>query len=335
MQAPHDWLLETWYGGSRRGAWLLPLAWLFAAAAALRRGLYRAGLLRSYQSPRPVVVIGNVTVGGTGKTPLVVWLAERLAARGRRVGVASRGYGRSASDARRVGPDDPVAGTGDEPLLIARRTGAAVAVAADRPAAVRLLEPDCDVILSDDGLQHYALARDAEIAVVDGRRGLGNGWLLPAGPLRESPSRLAAASAVVVNGDGYDSPAALRMRIEPTRFVGVRSGEVLPSSAFHGRRAHAVAAIGHPDRFFDTLRGLGVDVDPHPLPDHAVPEPGWLAFDDGAPVLMTEKDAVKCRDFAGPAHWYLEVGARFAEADAERLLAVVEDAVRRRRPEKP
>jgi tetraacyldisaccharide 4'-kinase len=247
-----------------------------------------------------------------------------------RVGIVSRGYGRTGSAARRVGPHDDFAVSGDEPLLLASRTGAAVAVAADRPAAVRLLEPDCDVILSDDGLQHHALARDAEIVVVDGRRGLGNGWLLPAGPLRESPTRLARASAVVVNGEGFDPPGALRMRVEPIRFVGVHTGEVLPVSAFRGRRAHGVAAIGHPERFFDTLRSLGIDVDPHPLPDHAVPGPAQLAFDDGAPVLMTEKDAVKCRGFAGPSHWYLEVGARFTEADAQRLLAIVDEACRRR-----
>ena len=330
MQALHDWLLDTWYGGSRRGAWLLPLAWLFQALTALHRALFRTGLRGSYRSSRPVIIVGNVTVGGTGKTPLVVWLADRLAGRGMRVGVVSRGYGRTGSAARRVGPQDAAAVAGDEPLLLVRRTGAAVAVAADRAEAVRLLEPDCDVILSDDGLQHHALARDAEIAVVDGRRGLGNGWLLPAGPLRESPGRLARASAVVVNGEGFDVPGALRMQVEPIRFVGVHSGETLTLSAFRGRRAHAVAAIGHPERFFDTLRALGIDVDPRPLPDHAVPDPGQLDFEDGAPVLMTEKDAVKCRGFAGPAHWYLEVGARFNEADAQRLLAIIDEACRRR-----
>jgi tetraacyldisaccharide 4'-kinase len=330
VQALHDWLLDTWYGGSRRGAWLLPLAWLFRVLVALRRVLFRTGLRGSYRSSRPVIIVGNVTVGGTGKTPLVAWLADRLAARGQRVGVVSRGYGRTGSAARRVGPRDDAAVAGDEPLLLARRTGAAVAVAADRAAAVRLLEPDCDVIISDDGLQHLALERDAEIAVVDGRRGLGNGWLLPAGPLRESPGRLACVGAVVVNGAGFDLPGALRMQVEPIRFVAVQSGETLPLSAFRGRRAHAVAAIGHPERFFDTLRGLGIDVDPRPLPDHATPDPAQLAFDDGAPVLMTEKDAVKCRGFAAPGHWYLEVGARFTDAEAQRLLTLVDEACRRR-----
>jgi tetraacyldisaccharide 4'-kinase len=335
MPVLHDWLLATWYGRTRRGAWLLPLAWLFGLVSGLRRWLYRRGLLPSYRSSRPVIVVGNVTVGGTGKTPLVIWLAERLAATGRRVGVVSRGYGRGGSGVRRIAAGDCVADSGDEPALIARRTGAAVAVGADRPAAVRLLEPDCDLVLSDDGLQHYALARDAEVVVVDGMRGLGNGWLLPAGPLRESPSRLAAADAIVVNGEGFRVTGSLRMQVEPSRFVGVASGESRDPGAFRGQHAHAVAAIGNPSRFFELLARLGVDVDPHPLPDHAAPGAYGLDFTDGAPVLMTEKDAVKCRDTAGPSHWYLEVAAVLADGDARRLLAVVDDACRRRAAELP
>ncbi|HSF77334.1 MAG TPA: tetraacyldisaccharide 4'-kinase [Steroidobacteraceae bacterium] len=327
-----DWLLQTWYGGTRRGAWLLPAAWLFAAVAGLRRWLYAAGVLSRYRSPRPVVVVGNVTVGGTGKTPLIIWLAGQLRLRGRRVGVVSRGYGRSSPGTRRILPSDPVAETGDEPALISRRSGVSVAVGSDRPAAVRLLEGDCDVILSDDGLQHYALERDAEVIVVDGRRGLGNARRLPAGPLREAPTRLAEAGAVVINDEGFQYPGSLRMRMEPIRFVNVVSGDCLPVEAFSGQRAHAIAAIGHPERFFGLLRGLSIDVDARALPDHAVPSAAQLSFGDGLPVLMTEKDAVKCAGIAGPAHWYLEVGAAFSPADAERLLAVVEDACRRRTP---
>jgi tetraacyldisaccharide 4'-kinase len=325
----HQWLLATWYGATRRGALLLPLAWLFALLAWLRRGLYRRGLLSAYRSTRPVIVVGNVTVGGTGKTPLVIWLTGRLTGDGRRVGVVSRGYGRRETVARRVRAGDAAADVGDEPLLIARRTGAAVAVGADRAAAVRLLEGDCDLILCDDGLQHYALERDAEVAVVDGARGLGNGWLLPAGPLRESPSRLAAADAIVVNGAGFGMTGSLRMEVEPTRFVGVASGEGRDLADFRGRRAHAVAAIGNPGRFFGMLGRLGIDVDPHPLPDHATPGERQLRFADGAAVLMTEKDAVKCRQVAGPEHWYLEVAAVLSDGDAARLLAVVEEACRR------
>jgi tetraacyldisaccharide 4'-kinase len=326
----HDWLLETWYGGSRRGALLLPLAWLFAAAASMRRWLYRRGLLTRYRSTRPVVVVGNVTVGGTGKTPLIVWLATQLIQRGWRVGVASRGYGRAGAGARRIKATDPIETTGDEPALVLARTGAAVAVGTDRAAAVRLLEPDCDLVLADDGLQHYALERDAEIVVVDGARGLGNGWLLPAGPLREPPWRLASVSAVVINGEGYQAAGSLRMRLAPVRFVALATGDSRPPGSFRGRRAHAVAGIGNPGRFFALLRDLGIEVEPRPLPDHAAPGPDELRSADGALVLMTEKDAVKCRELAGPLHWYLEVGAAFSATDAERLLAVVEGAARRR-----
>jgi tetraacyldisaccharide 4'-kinase len=324
----HEWFLQTWYGTTRRGAWLLPLSWVFAGAAGIRRRLYAAGLLGSYRSSRPVIVVGNVTVGGTGKTPLVIWLVERLRERGFRPGVVSRGYSGGAREPRRVRPGDSPRDVGDEPALIARRTEAPVAVGADRPGAVRLLEPDCDVIVSDDGLQHYRLARDAEIVVVDGLRGLGNEWRLPAGPLREPASRLDDASAVVVNGEGFEWPGALQMRMVPQRFVGVANGEALPPQSLLGRKAHAVAAIGHPERFFQSLRDLGIDVLAHPLPDHAVPGADDIRFGDDLPVLMTEKDAVKCADAAGPAHWYLEVGAAFEADGAARLLATVERACR-------
>jgi tetraacyldisaccharide 4'-kinase len=326
----HDWLLQTWYGGTRRGAWLLPVSWLFTALAALRRRLYRAGWLSRYRASRPVVIVGNITVGGTGKTPLILWLAEQLRLRGQRVGVASRGYGGRGRGARRIRASDPVVETGDEPALTARRSGVHVAVGSDRPAAVRLLEDDCDVILSDDGLQHYALERDVEIAVVDGQRGLGNGWRLPAGPLREAPSRLEEVDAVVINGEGFERPGSLRMHMEPVRFVNILSGDSVPVDLFNGQRAHAVAAIGHPERFFGLLRSLGIDVDTRALPDHATPAAGQLDFGDDLPVLMTEKDAVKCAGIAGPAHWYLEVGAAFSPVDAAHLLKIVEDAGRRR-----
>jgi len=320
--------MHTWYGRSRRGLWLLPLSWLFGLVTALRRRLYRAGILPAYRSPRPVVVVGNLTVGGTGKTPLVVWLAQQLTARGWRVGVVSRGYGRASGAARCVARDDDPAQVGDEPLLIARRTGARVAVGSARPAAVRLLEADCDLVLSDDGLQHYALARDFELAVVDGARGLGNGRLLPAGPLREPAARLGQVDAVVINGDGYRCEGGLRMRVEPLRFVNVASGEQRPLSGFAGRRVHAVAALGNPQRFFASLRALGIEPDEHALPDHAAPSQGQLSFGDDLPVLMTEKDAVKCGTTAGARYWYLEVGVAFEDDDAARLVSRVERACR-------
>jgi tetraacyldisaccharide 4'-kinase len=326
----HDWLLEIWYGERARGAWLLPLAWLFGGSAALRRAAYRRGWLERYRSSRPVVVVGNLTVGGTGKTPLVLWLVEALRLRGHHPGVVSRGYGRRASEARRVAASDPVSEVGDEPALIARRSGVPVAIGADRAAAVRLLEEDCDVILSDDGLQHYALARDAEIVVVDGLRGLGNGRLLPAGPLREGRSRLDDVQAVVVNGPGDPVTGALRMEVVPKRFCAVTGTRCVPPDAFRGQRAHGVAAIGHPERFFRTLAGLDIAVEPHAFPDHAVLTARDIEHPGDVPILMTEKDAVKCAGLAGPRHWYLEIGASLPPLDAERLLAVVEEACRSR-----
>lgn len=320
----HDWLIETWYGGTRRGLWLAPLAALYALLAALGRLPYRLGLRRGYRARVPVIVVGNVTVGGTGKTPLVLWLAGRLRQRGLRVGVVSRGYGRRDGAARRVSAGDPPAEVGDEPALIARRLPGPVAVAARRADAVRLVEPECDVILSDDGLQHHALERDAEIVVVDGGRGLGNGWRLPAGPLRESAERLRRVDAVVVNGQGFQYPGALGMALEPRRFVEVATGAEAPPGAFAGRRVHGVAALGHPARFFGTLASLGADVAEHPFPDHHAFRASDIAFGDGLPVLMTEKDAVKCAGFAPPGTWYLEVDASFAADDTRRLLAAVE-----------
>jgi tetraacyldisaccharide 4'-kinase len=327
----HDWFIDTWYGGTRRGLWLAPLAAAYASAAAVDRMLYRLGLRRVYRAAIPVVVVGNVTVGGTGKTPLVLWLGERLRERGLRVGVVSRGYGRHGAGARRVTQQDTPTEVGDEPALVSRRLGVPVAVAAARGEAARLLEGECDVILSDDGLQHHGLARDVEIAVVDGRRGLGNGWRLPAGPLREASSRLDRVDAVVVNGAGYTRPGALRMDVEPTRFVEVATGRTAAPEAFGGQRVHAVAALGHPERFFALLRELGVEPQAHRFRDHHALSPADIAFGDALPVLMTEKDAVKCSGFAPPGTWYLEIGARFAADDERRLLAVIEGALRAHR----
>jgi tetraacyldisaccharide 4'-kinase len=323
----HDWLQETWYGRTGRGAWLAPLAWLFGVVAAVRQASFRSGFRAVERLAVPVIVIGNITVGGTGKTPLVAWLAQQLAARGHRVGIVSRGYGGSVRGAERVMlPPDP-ARVGDEPAMLAARRCARVAVGADRPAAGRLLERDCDVILSDDGLQHLALARDAEIVVVDGERGLGNGRLLPAGPLREPGARLATVDLVVVNGPGYSPQGAVRMRLEPVAAVSLLTGERKPLEWFRGALVHAVAAIGNPGRFFAALAAAGLDVRPHRLPDHTRLESRHIEFGDSLPVLMTEKDAVKCRGFARAAHWYVEVEPRF-DADGEaRLLSVVERAM--------
>ena len=326
----HEWLIETWYGGGRRGWWLQPLAWLFAAMAGLRRFAYRHRMLRQYRSLRPVVVVGNLTVGGTGKTPLVIWLAGELAARGLRVGIASRGYRGAGGPARLITDADDAASAGDEALLVRRRLRLPVAIAARRADAVRLLEPLCDLILADDGLQHYALERDLEIVVIDGSRGLGNGRLLPAGPLREPRTRLNEVDAVVVNGTGFTRPGALSMNLVPVAVVALDSGERRPLAAFSGRRVHAIAAIGNPQRFFAMLREHGLSLEEHPLPDHMAIPATAIGNDGGQAVLMTEKDAVKCPKGRLENVWYVEVDAHIEGPAAIAMLNQIVSLVRDR-----
>ena len=321
------WLERVWYG-ERGGAWLTPLAAAFGAISAARRAAYRAGWLRSAKPARPVVVVGNVTVGGSGKTPLVAWLAASLAARGIRAGIVSRGYGGTSSGPVRVAPDSDPALVGDEPLLLARRTGLAVAIGRDRLAAAALIAAEVDLLIADDGLQHYRLRRDLEIAVVDGLRRFGNGRLLPAGPLREPRRRLGQADFIVVNG-GEAQPGEIAMTLQPVALVELASGRRVALATLAGRRVHAVAAIGHPQRFFATLRAAGLDPIEHAHADHARLAAANLAFGDDLPVLVTEKDAVKCSGFTQPGLYWLEVTAQLAAADADRLLGSVARLVSR------
>jgi tetraacyldisaccharide 4'-kinase len=220
---------------------------------------------------------------------------------------------------------------GDESILLARRTGAPVAIGRDRPAASQLLvDAGCDVIVSDDGLQHYGLARDCEIVVIDGDRRFGNGRLLPAGPLRETPARLAAADAVVVNGGRALLDGALSMRLEAKSAFSLIGGAVRPLDEFTGRSVHAIAGIGNPDRFFNMLRARGIEVIGHPLPDHAHLRKADIDFADERPVFMTEKDAVKCAGIAGPNHWYVPVTASFDGGESNVLLDIVTQALAKR-----
>jgi tetraacyldisaccharide 4'-kinase len=323
---------RIWYRPGGWGLALAPLGGLFAAVAGRRR----QWLQRRYQGRRfaaPVVVVGNLAVGGTGKTPLLIALAEQLRARGRRPGVVSRGHGgRPGPEPVLVTPAHPAAVVGDEPRLIALTTGCPVVVCPDRRAAVDWLLANCacDLVLSDDGLQHYRLHRDFEIVVIDGARGLGNGRCLPAGPLREPPARLAAVDAVVVNGGDYRPPVpALRMRLQPTALRHLASGRRLPATAPPAEwgpqpRVHAVAGIGHPARFRATLERLGMRVELRALPDHHPLCAADLRFDDALPVVITAKDAVKCEGFADPRLWVLEVAAELAPEDWAQLLSKID-----------
>ncbi len=323
-----SWLNRVWYERASPPWWLLPLSLSYGAAAGARRYLYSKQLRKSTRIASPVVVVGNVSVGGTGKTPLVCWLVARLQELGFKPGVVTRGYGGSSENVRLVDSAADPSIVGDESLLLARRTGVPVAIGRDRPSAAQLLvSAGCDVVVSDDGLQHYALARDCEIVVVDGERRFGNGWLLPAGPLRESEARLRRVDAVVVNGGRAQLEGALSMRLEAKDALSLIGGAIKTLREFAGHSVHAVAGIGNPERFFNMLRGYGIEVVGHPLPDHARLQAADISFPDGRPVLMTEKDAVKCAGFAGPQHWYVPVTASFEGGESKLLLDIVTRAM--------
>ena len=299
-----------------RTALLLPLSWLFGLLAATRRALYRTGLYQAQRLPVPVVVVGNLTVGGSGKTPLVIALARALAQRGWHPGVISRGYGASAAMPREVHADADPAAVGDEPLLI--RRACPVFVGRRRPAAGRALlaaYPEVDLIIADDGLQHYALARDFEIAVFDAR-GAGNGRLLPAGPLREPLARAASLDAVVFNGEAdlQLSAPAWRMHLAAQDFYQLVDPAIRrPAADFvsaPGAPIAALAGIGSPARFFATLRALGLHCEEHPFPDHHAYTAADLRAITAQIIVMTEKDAIKCAVFGDPRIWVLPVAAQ-------------------------
>jgi tetraacyldisaccharide 4'-kinase len=332
MAALHSKVESMWYGLAGPW-WLAPLSFLYGTVMALRSVFYRLGLRHRVRVGVPVVVIGNLTVGGTGKTPLVAWFSTRLAAVGLRVGIVSRGYGGRARGVTRVTLHSRASEVGDEPLLLARRSQATVFVGKDRVAAAKQAVADgVDIVLCDDGLQHLALMRDCEIVVIDGQRGFGNGSLLPRGPLRESPRRLRRVNAVVVNGamrTGFALPPFVSrthfdMKMQPGDARPVSGGGGLRAlSSFRGGGVHAVAAIGNPQRFFDMLRDAGLTLYEHAFADHHAFKPGDLNFGDALPVLMTEKDAVKCAAFADARCWYVPVTAEFTEDQARALVDLV------------
>lgn len=304
-----------WYDGSPP-PWHARLAsGLFGALAAARRAMYRKGWRRPVGAGVPVVVVGNLTAGGTGKTPLAIALVERLQAAGRRPGVVSRGYGRrDPQQALWVERDTDAADAGDEPALIARRCGVKVRVDRDRAAGARaLVAAGCDVIVCDDGLQHYRLARDVEIEVIDGARRYGNARLIPAGPMREPPERGAECDFRVVNG-GETGFGEWSMRLHSDQAQPVLGGRARPLAGFAGQRVHAVAGIGNPERFFAMLRGHGIAVVPHAFPDHHAYRAEDFAFGSDLPVLMTEKDAVKCAALATERYFRVPTDAELPEA---------------------
>ncbi|GBU12833.1 lipid A 4'kinase [Enterobacterales bacterium] len=317
---------RIWSGRSPLYLLLLPFSWLYGLITIVLRYSYKKGWKKSWRAPLPVVVVGNLTAGGNGKTPVVIWLVETLKQRGLRAGVVSRGYGGKAAQYPLVlDATTTTTEAGDEPVLIFQRTGAPVAVSPVRSDAVKALLAShmLDVIVTDDGLQHYALQRDIEVVVIDGVRRFGNGWWLPAGPMRERAARLHSVDAVIVNG-GAAMTGEIAMTLDAGLAVNMLTGERCEVTAL--RNVVAMAGIGHPPRFFTTLKNLGVrTVAEIAFADHQDYQPAQLTplTVTSQILLMTEKDAVKCRSFAEPNWWYLPVNANISAGQAERLISKI------------
>jgi len=319
-------LERAWYERSPLTQLLRPLSWLFLCLISLRRFFYRHRFLKSTRLPVPVIVVGNITVGGTGKTPLVIWIANYLKQNGRKPGVVSRGYGGKARHwPQQVRPDaDPII-VGDEAVVIARRTGCPMAVGPGRVEDGRALlqYADVDVIISDDGLQHYALQRSIEIAVIDGVRRFGNGFCLPAGPLRELRSRLDEVDFRITNGVAAQGEVPMRYKAE--RAINLVSGEERTLGEFNNQAINAIAGIGNPDRFFNFLRAGGLRISTRAYPDHHLFKPEEIDFPDEEAVFMTEKDAVKCQRFARDNWWYVPVDVELPAEFGVHLRSLIEE----------
>lgn len=309
--------------------WLLaPFGWLYQFGMAGRDLLYRSGVLPMHPIGVPVIVVGNLTAGGTGKTPLVMWLADYLRELGYHPGIVSRGYGGYVSDnPQQVRPDSEPALVGDEAVIMARRSGCPVAVCRQRHlAAAGLVEhAGCDVIISDDGLQHLSLARDIEIVVIDGQRRFGNGLCLPAGPLREGKGRLQRVHAVVCSGRPQRGEHGMEYRARGLLPVSGRHHEAQPLSGWRGRTVHAVAGLGNPQRFYTLLRAHDIQYIPHEFPDHHRYVADELQFGDDYPIVMTEKDAVKCEHLPLPEAWYVPVDVVLSNTFEYRLNHILKE----------
>ncbi len=317
------WLTDSWYRIHPVRLVLLPLSMLYVLVITFRKLAYRFNLLKKHRLPVPVIVVGNLTVGGTGKTPVVIWLAKQLQQAGYTPGIISRGYGGHADHyPQLVSPDSDPKTVGDEPVIISRQTGCPVAVAPKRIDAARLLQQQykCSIIISDDGLQHYALERDIEIVVVDGMRYFGNRYCLPAGPLREPITRLRHIDFAILNGGPRD--AQYKMLLDAGLATNLLDPTVhKPLADFKGQVVHSIAGIGHPERFFSYLNTQGLAIEPHYFADHYQYNFEDINFADNQPIIMTEKDAVKCQAFATSNMWYIPVEAVISGDLTQQLLS--------------
>ncbi|MDX1748958.1 MAG: tetraacyldisaccharide 4'-kinase [Methylophaga sp.] len=309
-----DWLTNNWYRPSLASLLLRPVSWLYRLIISLRRQAYRKGLYEQLSLPVPVIVVGNISVGGSGKTPFVIWLAQYLQNQGWHPGIISRGYGGKAQHYPcSVHLNSLAAEVGDEPLLIHQRTHCPVVVAPDRVAAGQqlLAENSCNVIITDDGLQHYRLQRDMEIVIIDAKRGLGNQLCLPAGPLREPLSRLETVDFTIFHGES-DSQR-LTMQLQLQQAIQLKNNNRHTAlTEFAENPIYAVAGIGHPQRFFDQLQQHGLTIIPHAFADHHAYTEADFQFAEAYPILMTEKDAVKCQGFATENMWYVPAEAKLS-----------------------
>ena len=316
-------LVTIWQSKQGLAKFLRPVSWLYCLVVVIRSLLYKLKIKKTEKVQTPVIVVGNITVGGTGKTPLVIWLCNYLKDNGYHPGIISRGYGGKArSWPQQVRPDcDPVS-VGDEAIMISSRTESPMAVGPERiVSAQKLLQyhPKCNVIISDDGLQHYALHRDIEVAVLNGTLRFGNGYCLPAGALREPASRLNKVDFIVANGEAKDQEFAMRYKINYLCNL-IYPDKIQPLDSLSGKEVHAVAGIGGPERFFNQLAESGIKVIPHPFPDHFAFQESDLDFGDDKPVLMTEKDAVKCKRFGKDNHWYVPITVEVQESFGKAIL---------------
>ena len=322
-----QWLNDIWYKGSWGYIFLIPLSWIYACLISLRKKILVHFFWRQATNLCPIIIVGNITVGGTGKTPLIIWLANYLSTQGINVAILSRGYGGKSNSLQMVNKDSDPNIVGDEPVMLAHRTKCSVYVHSERFKAVQLIaEQGTDVLLLDDGLQHYKLQRDFEIAVIDGERLYGNNKLLPAGPLREPVSRLdevdVCLTQVGVNDDALISENSIKFYLKGQFAYNLCTGDSKSLSYFCGKKVHAIAGTGNPDRFFDLLENENINVYKHSFDDHARYSPADVTFNDNLDVLMTEKDMVKCRKFANKKLWYVPVDLVFIDKQLDWLKSV-------------
>ena len=325
-------LFQIWQSKQGPAKFLRPLSWLYCFIVISRRFAYLLKIKKTERIEAPVIIVGNLTVGGTGKTPLVTWLTNYLKDQGYKPGIISRGYGGKARHwPQQVRPDgDPVA-VGDEAILISKRTACPMAVGPERLISGQELlhyHPGCNVIISDDGLQHYALHRDIEVAVIDGKLRFGNEYCLPAGSLREPLKRLKKVDFIVTNGQAGEGEFAMRYNLSQACNI-IEPRDILPLEKFIGQPVHAIAGIGNPERFFTQLTEMGLDVIGHPFPDHYFYQETDLDFGDDKPVLMTEKDAVKCKRIGKPNYWYVPITVEVQETFGKAILDKLKEVTSR------